>query len=107
MNTAPLPWPRERSQRAGLSSLGVGGTTRTSCEEAPTRTRDRDSPGQLFMLAALRGGARAATARLTPARLGAHHETDLADAVTLRAGRRCSLTGVPSWRNRADAIGRL
>ncbi len=79
-------------RRAGVNSLGVGGTNaHVVLEEAPTppETEPSDWPFQLLTLSATNtAGLDAATARLA-AHLRAHPEQDLADiAWTLHKGRR-------------------
>jgi len=112
VNTAPLPWPRGSApRRAGLSSLGVGGTNaHVVLEEAPTpEPATATRPEQLFVLSARSVAALdAATARLA-AHLEAHTETDLADAAfTLQTGRRVfAHRRAVVAASRADAIGRL
>lgn len=83
----PLPGPR----RAGVNSLGVGGTNaHVVVEQPPARVSDAsDWPFQPLVISARTKGALDATAARLAAHLRAHPEQPLADvAWTLRHGRR-------------------
>jgi acyl transferase domain-containing protein/thioesterase domain-containing protein/acyl carrier protein len=86
-------WPRgDHPRRAGVNSLGVGGTNaHVVLEEAPTRGAS-DASDWPFQILTVSGRSKAAleenAARLA-AHLRAHPEQDLADvAYTLKTGRR-------------------
>jgi acyl transferase domain-containing protein/NADP-dependent 3-hydroxy acid dehydrogenase YdfG/acyl carrier protein len=92
VNDTPRPWPRQpgRPRRAGLSSLGVGGTNvHLVVEEGPTlpRTPHLDRPRVVVWSGRDRDAARAARARLA-GYFEACDEDTFADAVaTLQQGR--------------------
>ena len=92
VNAQLRPWPSGPTpRRAGVSSLGAGGTNaHVVLEEAPERAADPASrPEQLFVLSARSPEALdAATERLLR-HLEEHEDISLADAAfTLQAGRR-------------------
>lgn len=91
VNAARKPWPRGTDpRRAGVNSLGVGGTNAFAIlEEAPlTASEPARRPAQLLCLSARSASALdAASARLR-AHLTEHPELELADvAWTLQVGR--------------------
>lgn len=114
VNDRLTPWPRTSGpRRAGVNSLGVGGTNaHVILEEAPRTTRretsSRDAPRLLLLSAKSRQALDQAALEL-----GRHIErnpdVDLADiAFTLVKGRkRFEYRGVYSVRDRADAISAL
>ncbi len=86
-------WPGQRGpRRAGVNSLGVGGTNaHLVLEEAPAApaSEKSDWPFQLLTLSARSKAALEAQGERLAAHLRAHPEQDLADiAWTLRQGRR-------------------
>lgn len=86
-------WPREdHPRRAGVNSLGVGGTNaHVVLEEAPERaaSEDSDFPFQILTLSARSKGALDDGAKRLAQHLRAHPEQSLADvAWTLKEGRR-------------------
>ncbi|WP_404481570.1 type I polyketide synthase [Novosphingobium sp. BL-52-GroH] len=86
-------WPRlpGRPRRAGVSSLGVGGTNaHVVLEEAPVRAPGSASrPWQLLTLSAQTATALEANAAALAAHLASHPDADLADvAYTLGTGRK-------------------
>ncbi|MBU3029965.1 type I polyketide synthase [Paracoccus marinaquae] len=87
-------WPRLKGapRRAGVNSLGVGGTNAHAIvEEAPARAASEDSdwPFQLLVLSARSKSALDQASRNLAAHLRAHPEQPLADvAWTLKQGRR-------------------
>jgi len=92
VNTTLLPWREGRTpRRAGLSSLGVGGTNaHVVLEEAPPRPAPAAARAEQLLVLSARSRAAldAATANLRH-HLEEHPESDLADvAFTLQAGRR-------------------
>ena len=92
VNTRLQPWPEALyPRRAGVSSLGVGGTNaHVILEEAPPEPEtDPGRPSKLVVLSArTRSALDAATANLQR-HLAEHTELDLADvAYTLQLGRR-------------------
>lgn len=93
VNDRLTEWPRrETPRRAGVNSLGVGGTNAHAVlEEAPPRTPGdpSDWPYQILTLSARSGAALTAASANLAAHLRANPDTDLADtAWTLHAGRR-------------------
>lgn len=92
VNDALRPWERSSTpRRAGVSSLGVGGTNaHVVLEEAPAReTVATGRPWQVLPLSARSPEAVQAAADRLAAHLRAHPEANLADvAWTLQAGRR-------------------
>lgn len=92
VNAALRAWPRQtdRVRRAGINSLGMGGTNaHVILEEAPERTSSGPSrPWQLLLLSAKTASAlEQATQRLV-SHLREHEEQPLADiASTLQRGR--------------------
>jgi acyl transferase domain-containing protein/thioesterase domain-containing protein len=114
VNAALKPWPGVPGQprRAGVSSLGVGGTNaHVVLEQAPARVASappvRDY--QLFTLSAKTASALEATGRALAAQLRREPETNLADvAYTLRVGRRAmAQRRVVVARDAADAAALL
>ncbi|MFO1104483.1 MAG: SDR family NAD(P)-dependent oxidoreductase [Amaricoccus sp.] len=93
VNTALVPWlPHKGPRRAGINSLGVGGTNAHAViEEAPERAASEASDWP-FQILAVSGRSRAAldaNAKALAAHLRAHPEQPLADvAFTLKQGRR-------------------
>ncbi len=88
-----MPFPALGApRRAGVNSLGVGGTNAHAVlEEAPERpaSGDSDWPFQLLVLSARTKGALETASRNLAAHLRAHPEQPLADvAFTLKEGRR-------------------
>ena len=93
VNAALTPWQqRGHPRRAGVNSLGVGGTNAHAIlEEAPARAASgaSDWPFQLLTLSARTKSALDAQGRNLAAHLAANPAQDLADvAWTLHAGRR-------------------
>ena len=86
------PWPRgSEPRRAGVNSLGIGGTNvHVVLQEAPLPpTPDRGRPYQVLPLSARSATALEATARRLAAHLREDQDTPLADiAWTLQVGRR-------------------
>jgi acyl transferase domain-containing protein/thioesterase domain-containing protein len=85
------PWPGEAPRRAGVSSLGVGGTNaHVVVEEAPDEEPSPPSlPEQVLPLSARTSAALDAAASRLADHLAAHPDTSLGDvAHTLFAGRR-------------------
>ncbi|TNF22698.1 MAG: KR domain-containing protein [Rhodobacteraceae bacterium] len=93
VNDTLTPWARRKGpRRAGVNSLGVGGTNaHVVLEEAPERPASEDSDWPLHILT-VTGRSKAAVeanARRLAAHLRAHPEQNLADvAFTLETGRR-------------------
>jgi amino acid adenylation domain-containing protein len=92
VNDTPLPWPRtETPRRAGVTSMGIGGTNiHVVLEEAPSAEKPA-SKRRPFELLCLSAGTALALVKVAQ-RLGAHLEdhpsVDLADvAYTLAVGR--------------------
>ncbi len=88
-----IPWPRARHpRRAGVNSLGVGGTNAFAVlEEAPPRapSEPSDWPYQIITVSARSKSALEATAKALAAHLQANPTLDLADvAFTLKEGRK-------------------
>ena len=86
-------WPRRKGpRRAGINSLGVGGTNaHMVLEEAPevAQSGESDWPFQLLVLSARTPGALTEASARLAAHLRAHPEQPLADvAWTLKQGRR-------------------
>ncbi|MCL4676855.1 MAG: type I polyketide synthase, partial [Pararhodobacter sp.] len=93
VNTALTPWKsRGHPRRAGVNSLGVGGTNAHAIlQEAPERpaSDESDWPFQLLTLSARSKTTLDAQARNLAAHLAANPDQDLSDiAWTLQTGRR-------------------
>lgn len=93
VNAALTPWDgRGHPRRAGINSLGVGGTNAHAVlQEAPERqiSDESDWPFQLLTLSARNRSALDDAAKNLAAHLRAHPDQPLADvAYTLHAGRR-------------------
>jgi len=93
VNDRLTDWPaRQTPRRAGVNSLGVGGTNaHTVLQEAPARAPSdgSDWPFQVLVLSAKSKGALDGNAARLAAHLRAHPEQPLADiAWTLKEGRR-------------------
>ena len=92
VNATLTDWTGARPRRAGVNSLGVGGTNaHVILEEAPPRppSPEADWPFQLITLSARSNAALDAQADALAAHLRAHPDQPLADvAWTLQAGRR-------------------
>jgi phthiocerol/phenolphthiocerol synthesis type-I polyketide synthase E len=92
INTHPLPWPRrDEPRRAGVSSLGVGGTNvHVVVEEAPARARSGPAPPLHILPLSARTDAALADLRVRfAAALADAPGVPLADvAYTLQTGRR-------------------
>lgn len=93
VNATLTPWEqRGHPRRAGINSLGVGGTNAHAIlEEAPVRapSEESDWPFQLFTLSARSKSALDAQAKGLASHLRANPDIDLADtAWTLHKGRR-------------------
>ncbi|SFO07874.1 Acyl transferase domain-containing protein [Roseovarius lutimaris] len=93
VNDRPTPWPRRtHPRRAGVNSLGVGGTNAHAVlQEPPERAASEpgDWPFQLFTLSARTKAALDDGAARLASHLRAHPEQPLADvAWTLKEGRR-------------------
>jgi acyl transferase domain-containing protein/thioesterase domain-containing protein len=93
VNDRLTDWPRRMGpRRAGVNSLGVGGTNaHVVLEEAPevAASQASDWPFQLLTLSARSAGALGEASSRLAAHLRAHPEQDLADvAFTLKEGRR-------------------
>jgi len=89
VRSTSTPWPRgPRPRRAGVNSLGIGGTNaHVVLEEAPVRpAADPGRPYQVFPLSARSSTALTATARRLAAHLGDEPPADV--AWTLQVGRR-------------------
>ena len=112
VNTELMPWPRQKTpRRAGISSLGVGGTNaHVVVEEAPLPDAPAPSrPFQILPVSAQTGAALAEVRRRTAAALDGATEFPLADiAFTLQTGRRkLNHRGYVVVDGREDAIRRL
>ena len=93
VNDRLTPWgPRNGPRRAGVNSLGVGGTNaHVVLEEAPARgpSEDSDWPFQILTVTGRSKAAVEANAKRLATHLRAHPEQSLADvAWTLQQGRR-------------------
>ncbi len=91
ISAEPLPWPDDAPRRAGVSSLGVGGTNaHVVVEEAPLPSPTPAArPEQLLALSAVDGATLDLTARRLADALEAEPGINLADvAHTLAVGRR-------------------
>lgn len=93
VNDTLTPWPRRgHPRRAGVNSLGVGGTNaHVVLEEAPARapSEPSDWPFQLLTISARSKAALDGNSARLARHLRAHPEQDLADvAWTLKEGRR-------------------
>ena len=91
VNNTLTPWQVDGPLRAGVNSLGVGGTNaHVVLEEAPARgpSDDSDWPFQILTLSAKSKTALSANATRLAAHLRAHPDQPLADvAFTLKEGR--------------------
>jgi len=91
VNDALTPWVSDGPRRAGVNSLGVGGTNaHVILEEAPAPGPDAESdwPFQLLTLSARSKGALDAASDNLAAHLEAHPDQNLVDvAFTLKEGR--------------------
>ena len=111
VNTKPLPWTPEGPRRAGVSSLGIGGTNaHVVVEEAPAPAESGPArPWSLLALSARSPAALdAATARLREF-LESNSDANLADvAYTLQVGRaELAHRRVVACRSVADAVEAL
>ncbi|MFW2542725.1 type I polyketide synthase [Primorskyibacter sp. 2E107] len=93
VNDRLTDWKRgDHPRRAGVNSLGVGGTNaHVVLEEAPERiaSEDSDFPFQILTLSGRNKAALESNAQRLAAHLRAHPEQSLADvAYTLKVGRR-------------------
>lgn len=92
VNDRLADWESDGVRRAGVNSLGVGGTNAHAVlEEAPVRPASEPSlwPFQPLVISAKSRGALEDGAKRLAAHLRAHPEQDLADvAYTLKEGRR-------------------
>ena len=93
VNSALTPWtPHKGPRRAGINSLGVGGTNaHVILEEAPERaaSEESDFPFQILCVSGQSKARWMPTARRLAEYLKANPEADLADvAYTLKEGRR-------------------
>ena len=92
VNDRLTDWVSDAPRRAGVNSLGVGGTNaHVVLEEAPARVVGEESlwPFQPIVLSAKSKGALEAAAQRLASHLRSHPEQDLADvAYTLKEGRR-------------------
>jgi acyl transferase domain-containing protein/glutamate-1-semialdehyde aminotransferase len=109
VNAELRPWPAGITpRRAGLSSLGVGGTNaHVVLEEAPAvPAREPVRPEQLLVLSGRSRAALDANTANLRRHLEAHPQDDLADvAFTLQAGRRAfAHRRMLVARDRADAL---
>ena len=89
--TESSPWPGDRPRRAGISSLGVGGTNaHVIVQEAPrVAPAPAAAPEQILVLSAREAETLDASADLLADHLEANPALDLADvAYTLAIGRR-------------------
>ena len=105
ISAAASPWPGDAPRRAGVSSLGVGGTNaHVIVEEAPPPAPTPPAaPEQLLALSAVDAATLDETARRLADALEADPDTNLADvAHTLATGRRAD---VPSPRRRRHRHG--
>lgn len=104
-------WPGDRVRRAGISSLGVGGTNaHVVVEEAPQRDAlPASAPEQVLALSGRDDQAVADAAEKLAAHLEAHPEIDLGDvAFTLATRRRHhSVRRVVAATDRAHAVDQL
>ncbi len=107
----PTPWSGDGPRRAGVSSLGVGGTNaHVVLEEAPAiEPAGPDDSPRVLLLSGRDGNAVADQRRLLAAHLERHPDTDLgAAAGTLADGRRgFDHRGVLVARDVAHAAERL
>ncbi|QDI74951.1 MULTISPECIES: type I polyketide synthase [Leisingera] len=93
VNAALTPWvPHKGPRRAGINSLGVGGTNaHVILEEAPERapSEESDFPFQILCVSGQSKAALEANSQALAEYLKANPEADLADvAYTLKEGRR-------------------
>lgn len=112
VNTRLRDWPAERGpRRAGVSSLGVGGTNAHAIlEEAPApRPTDPGAPYPLLCLSAKTPAALEAATENLARHLEQHPGLELADvAYTLQVGREAfAQRRVLAARDLADAVGAL
>ncbi len=109
VNGHTRPWPADGPRRAGVNSLGVGGTNAHAVLEQPPALAPSDPPRAPYQLLALsartRGALDAAQARLAE-HLAAEPELELADvAYSLAVGRRAfAQRRVLAARDRAEAL---
>ncbi len=113
VNGQAVPWPRDgRPRRAGVNSLGLGGTNaHVVVEEAPAPEEDGGPAWehQLLPVSARGPGALAAAVRNLAEHLGAEPELPLADAAwTLQTGRHAfAHRAFVVARDRQDAVRAL
>jgi len=91
LSGSPAPWPGDAPRRAGVSSLGVGGTNAHVVveEPPPAPATPAAAPEQLLALSAVDAATLDATACRLADALAAAPDTNLADvAFTLVRGRR-------------------
>lgn len=111
VNVAPIPWDEEGPRRAGVTSVGVGGTNvHVVLEEAPPRSPPPAARG--WSLLTISGRTEAARDEATDAlamHLRAHPQADLRDAAyTLQTGRRAyELRRTVACREPGDAAEAL
>lgn len=111
VSDTPAEWPSDRPRRAGVSSLGVGGTNaHVLIQEAPALPAPASSiPEQTFALSALSQASLDGAATRLADHLERHPDVELADvAHTLITGRRAmSRRRVVTATSRDDAIALL
>jgi amino acid adenylation domain-containing protein len=91
VNSETETWDTDKPRRAGVTSLGVGGTNaHVALEEAPpTRVSGPSWPQQLLVVSARSPQALATASTKLADYLEKYHDVDLADAAyTLQVGRR-------------------
>src|SRR5690606_8567691 len=108
VNSELRPWTTDGPRRAGITSLGVGGTNaHVVIEEAPTREAapPGKSPNVLVISARSEAALQTATSRLS-SHLSASASVDIADvAYTLQVGRRAfDYRGIVVAKDAADAV---